>query len=104
MARTEKVVTYTLRFAGLFGRNRNPKNGHRDLAEVPEGQPLAEDEVQRLTDEAIAEIKPKPTVEFRYQVVMCPETVEYRDNGIIVRSFQIASGCTVLKGTRPASL
>jgi hypothetical protein len=97
-ATTVKVLTYTLHFAGLFGRNRNSKVSSKKIGEVPLAEPLAPEKIQALADAAIAEIKPKGRGEFRWQVNRIEETIEQREDGIQIRSFFVCSGETVLKG------
>lgn len=103
MPEKKQVLSYTLHFSGLFGRNRTAKRDLVELSTVPAEAPLTEDAVRALAAAKIASIKPKPGVPFRYQVIETPETHEDRGNGFIARSFMIASGRTVLTGTIPTA-
>ncbi len=56
-------------------------------------------EVRAKVDAQIAQIRPKASHPFKWQVIRFPETLEHRDDGITIRSFGVSDGSVLLKGT-----
>jgi hypothetical protein len=90
---SQKVLEYTLRVKGLFGRNRKVKFQSFKLA-IDQMTPLFSDYVQALVDAKLAEIKVKSGQCTVYVQEMTLEAAQYEAGGpvYISRSFGLFTG------------
>lgn len=90
---SQKVLEYTLRVKGIFGRNRSVKFKSFPLA-VDQLGPLAQEELQVLVDAALADIGVKHAEVVVYKQGMNLEAAQYQPDGpvYISRTYECFSG------------
>jgi hypothetical protein len=91
-----KRLSYELCLKGVWGRNRNPKFQVFDLKKTPIDSPLGLDEVSKLAEEKLAELKAKSG---QWYITEDIETVRH-ENGfsILERTVVLGGQNRILSG------
>lgn len=81
------VIEYRLQVNGIFGRNRKEKFETFLLAEIDSGETIEADDLRRLAESKMSEIKVKSG---RVLVKRFPVTIETLEDGMVIRGMTIS--------------